>query len=321
MSKKMTVNFLVMALFMVFVGQGFVLAGEYPDKPVTLIIPVKPGGSTDMTSRVITSVVPTYLGQPIVLKFMPGAAAQIGTAAAARAKPDGYTLFYAANYSDQLQPLIEDVPYDTMKAFIPVCQTNSASGVLFSRSDKPWKNLDELIAYGKKNPGKLKAGHSGKWGPTFTPEVSLLSQAGIDAKLIPFKGGAPMLQAVLSGTVDFGVAFPSQITSLEKAGKVRLYMSFGAEREKEFPEVRCAKELGYGTSSLRRVVMVQRAIPADRLQVLRQAFAKMVKDKTYIKLITNLGQKLDYIDGVEYEKLRMEQKKTFQTLVNEITGK
>jgi tripartite-type tricarboxylate transporter receptor subunit TctC len=102
----------LIACLVVFFGASTTLADNYPSKPITLIIPLGAGGSHDLNSRVFTSVIPTYLGQAMVVKLMPGAGGQTGTAAAIKAKPDGYTLIFTHNYIDQLQPLIEKLPYD-----------------------------------------------------------------------------------------------------------------------------------------------------------------------------------------------------------------
>ncbi len=93
---------------------GGVGAEKYPAKPITLIIPFGAGGSHDLHARIFTSVIPEYLGQAMVVKLMPGGSATIGTAAAAKARPDGYTLLFTHNFIDQLQPLVEKVPYDTI---------------------------------------------------------------------------------------------------------------------------------------------------------------------------------------------------------------
>ncbi|NQV56098.1 MAG: tripartite tricarboxylate transporter substrate binding protein, partial [Rhodospirillales bacterium] len=98
---------------------------EYPEKPITLIIPLGAGGSHDRNARVFTSVIPDILGQPVIVKLMPGASGQTGTAAAANSTPDGYTLLFTHNYYDQLQKHVKKLPYDTDKAFVAVGSLNS----------------------------------------------------------------------------------------------------------------------------------------------------------------------------------------------------
>ena len=114
------------AVATIVMGSSAASAADYPNKSITLIIPLGAGGSHDLNARVFTSIIPAYLGQPVVVKLMPGASGQTGTAAAARARPDGYTLLFTHNYFDQLQQYVTKLPYDSNKDFVPVVQLNSA---------------------------------------------------------------------------------------------------------------------------------------------------------------------------------------------------
>lgn len=174
--------------FVAFAGVGPAAAEEYPSKPITLIIPFGAGGSHDLNARVFTSVIPTYLGQPMVVKLMPGAGGQKATAAAIAAKPDGYTLLFTHNFIDQLQRHTEKLPYDPIKDMKTVWKLNDSESLVYVRSDRPWKTLPELLAYGKANPGKLIFPNSGKWGASFTSMAVLLADQGVQVKFVPYKG-------------------------------------------------------------------------------------------------------------------------------------
>jgi len=320
MKSKNIFRFLLVGLIVVFAFAGTVLGATYPKKPITMIIPLGAGGSHDLNARVFTSVIPEYLGQAIVVKLMPGAGGQTGTAAAVRAKPDGYTLIFTHNYIDQLQPLVEKLPYDTTKALRTVWALNYGPPVFFSRSDKPWKSLDELLDHGRKNPGKLQFAHTGKWGAGFTPGALVLTKAGVDAQFIPYKGGGPALQAILAGDGDFSVGFPAQTLPLYRAGKLRLFAVSAEKRLKEAPDVPTLKELGYTSGVMYRIIMVPRKTPDDRVKVLREAFRKLYEDKTFKNLMAKLGENMEYMDGPDYEKVREEQKKQYAELIEKITG-
>ena len=320
MKSKNIFRFLLVGLIVVFAFAGTVLGATYPKKPITMIIPLGAGGSHDLNARVFTSVIPEYLGQAIVVKLMPGAGGQTGTAAAVRAKPDGYTLIFTHNYIDQLQPLVEKLPYDTTKALRTVWALNYGPPVFFSRSDKPWKSLDELLDHGRKNPGKLQFAHTGKWGAGFTPGALVLTKAGVDAQFIPYKGGGPALQAILAGDGDFSVGFPAQTLPLYRAGKLRLFAVSAEKRLKEAPDVPTLKELGYTSGVMYRIIMVPRKTPDDRVKVLQEAFRKLYEDKTFKNLMAKLGENMEYMDGPDYEKVREEQKKQYAELIEKITG-
>lgn len=308
---------LVVAL-LVFVGLTPVQADKYPSKPITLIIPLGAGGSHDLNARVFTSVIPAYLGQAVVVKLMPGAGGQTGTSAAVKAKADGYTLLFTHNYIDQLQPLLEKLPYDTMKDLKSVCRINYGPASVVVRAEKPWKNLDELLSYGKKNPGKLVFTTSGNWGATMTPGARILIQAGVEATYIPYKGGGPAMQALLAGDGDFMMSFPSQAGPLLEAGKIRALATAG---DKEvFKGVPTLKSLGYETGTMDRIVLAPAGVPEDRMKILRDAFAKLNGDKTYKRLMKRIGENMEFMDGPDYDKVRPKNQEAYRMLVKKISG-
>ena len=220
---------------------GAALADDYPAKPITMIIPLGAGGSHDLNARVMTSVLPSYLGQPVVVELMPGGSGRIGTAAAAKAKPDGYTLLFTHNFIDELQQHVSKLPYDPNKDFVVVARTNTAPPSLSVRADSQFKTIKDMLDYAKANPGKVKFGHSGNWGAAMVPGAALLQAAGVKMSLVPYKGGGPAMRGVLSGDVDFTVAFPSVITS--QGDKVRTLVTLADKRS--FPDVPTTGEIGY----------------------------------------------------------------------------
>jgi putative tricarboxylic transport membrane protein len=306
---------------------GLALAGaamaadNYPDKPITMIIPLGAGGSHDLNARIMTSVLPEYLGQPVVVKLMPGASGRIGTAAAAEAKPDGYTLLFTHNFFDELQAHVTKLPYDTNKDFVPVARTNYAPPSLVVRADSKFKTLKEMLDYARAHPGAVKFGHSGNWGAAMVPGAALLQAAHVKMTLVPYKGGGPAMRGVLAGDVDFTVAFPSVITS--QGDKVRTLVTLADQRV--FPNVPTSGELGYpdvaSIATMQRVVLAPAGIAPDRLAKLRDAFAKMSQDKTYKELLKKLDENDAFMAGGLYEKLRQQQDKSYAALVKELTRK
>ena len=312
-------RFVMVAALLCLVGFSPALADNYPSKPITLIIPLGAGGSHDLNARVFTSVIPTYLGQAVVVKLMPGAGGQTGTAAAIKAKPDGYTLLFTHNYIDQLQPLLEKLPYDTLKDLKSVCRINYGAASVVVRTEKPWKTLDEMLAYGKTKPGKLVFTTSGNWGATMTPGARVLLKAGVQATYVPYKGGGPAMQALLAGDGDFMMSFPSQAGPLIDAGKIRALASAGDKQV--FADVPTLKKLGYETGTMDRIVLAPKGVPEDRMKILRAAFAKLNSDKTYKKLMIRIGENMEFMDGPEYDKVRSKQQAEYRILVKKISGK
>ena len=318
MSRRKISLFALVAMLALFIGAAPVLADDYPSKPITLIIPLGAGGSHDLNARVFTSVIPTYLGQAMVVKLMPGAGGQIGTAAAIKAKPDGYTLIFTHNYIDQLQPLIEKLPYDPLKDLKAVCRVNYAPSSVTVRSDKPWKTVDELMAYGREQKGKMIFVTSGNWGAVMVPGARILLKAGVEATYVPYKGGGPAIQALLAGDGDFTMMFPSVLMPLVEAKKVRILASAGDKRI--WPDVPLLSELGYKVGTMDRIVLAPKGVPEDRMQILRDAFKKIQEDKTYKNLMKKIGENTAFMDGPEYEKVRIDQHQEYEKLVKKLTG-
>ena len=286
------------------------LAADYPLKPITLVIPFGAGGSHDLNARIFTRVIPKYLNQPVIVKVMPGAGGQTGTSAVVRAQPDGYTLLFTDNYRDQLQKYIEYLPYDTTEDLITVARTNYSPISVLVAADSPYQSLQELLDYAKENPGMLSLAHSGNWGAQFVPLLRILLDTEAHMTFIPYKGGGPAIQALFSGDVDVGVAFPSVALPLVEAGTVRMLASAGDTRL--LPDVPTLTELGFedDLGLMQRMVMAPRDIPAENLEILRVAFSKLEFDEEYQNLMEAIGANTQYLDGSEYEKLRQIQSET-----------
>jgi tripartite-type tricarboxylate transporter receptor subunit TctC len=298
-----------------------VAKAQFPEKPITMIVPLGAGGSHDRNARVFTSVIPQYLGNAVIVKLMPGASGKVGTAAAASAKPDGYTLLFTHNYFDELQQHVVKLPYDTNKDFVTVAQLNSGSFSVIVRADSPFKKWQDLVDYAKKNPGKLKFAHSGNWGATHVPALQLFNEAGIAGKvvMVPYKGGGPSMRGFLAGEADFTFQFVSTIRA--QGDKVRVLISAGDKSL--FPPAPTFADLGYSKDIglMRRILLTPAGIPKDRLAKLRKAMADMQKDKTYKSLVKAIGETTDFIDGATYDKMRPQQSMAYKKLVESLAGK
>jgi putative tricarboxylic transport membrane protein len=317
--RKISLMFLGMAL-----GFGLGVGGvkaEFPEKPITLILPVGAGGSHDRNARVFTSVIPEFLGNAVIVKLMPGASGQIGTAAAAKSKPDGYTLLFTHNYFDQLQQHVKKLPYNTTKDFVTVAQLNSGNFSVIVKSSSPFKKWGDLVGYAKANPGKLKFSHSGNWGATHTPAMQLFKESGIAGKvtMVPYKGGGPSMRGFLADEADFTMQFKSTI--LGQKENVRVLISAGSKTS--FPGAPTFKDLGYSEDLglMRRIIMAPRDIPSDRLAKLRSSLKSIQGHKTYKRLIKAIGEITDYIPGEEYENMRPKQGMAYGELVKSLAGK
>ncbi|MDA8584857.1 tripartite tricarboxylate transporter substrate binding protein [Rhodobacteraceae bacterium] len=292
---------------------------EYPEKPITLVIPFGAGGSHDLNARVITSTIPTYLNQAMIVRLTPGASGQKGTQEVANANADGYTLLFSHNYADMLQQHVENLPYDPIKDFVPIARVNFAPIALVVRADSEYQTFDELIAAAKANPGTIDMAHSGNWGALFVPAAQIMKETGAEFNLVPFQGGGPTMQALLSGDADVTMGFPSVLGPLIDSGKIRVLASAGPERIYDdvptFAEAGIEGDIGY----MHRVVLAPAGTPPEVLATLEGAFTDLQEDASFQRLMSRLGENSDLLLGEEYQELRAGQSDAYKTLVDSIT--
>ena len=210
------------AAVLLALGLAPALAQNYPAKPIRVLIAQAPGSATDVISRVVGNRLSEALGQPIVVEARPGAGGAVGTEAAARSAPDGYTLFMANNSTHGSNPaLYPKLPYDAVNDFAPISMVASVPYVLVVEPALPVNSVKELIALAKSRPGKMNYASAGN-GSThqFCAEL-LKSSAGIDLVHIPYKGSPPGITALMAGEVSLMFANLTDIGSQIRGGKVK----------------------------------------------------------------------------------------------------
>jgi tripartite-type tricarboxylate transporter receptor subunit TctC len=198
--------------------------------------------------------------------------------------------------------------------------------MLAARSGVPYKTLAEFIDYAKKNPGKVNIGHTGVWGVGFVPTMQLIKAAGIKVNLIPHNGGGPAMRAVLAGEDDLTFGFVTQYRPHYKAGKLVPLALAGDKPLKDDPDfnhVKTMKELGFpGVDfTMDRIFMAPAGVPADRLEKLRKGFDELVKNKSFLAFIKNIGEKVDYMNGAEYDTYRAKRIQQMADLIKEVGSK
>jgi len=298
---------------------GAAVAEEYPDKPITLVIPFGAGGSHDLNARVITSIIPTYLNQAMIVRLTPGAGGQKGTSEVANAEADGYTLLFSHNYLDMLKQYTDDLPYDPMNDFIPVARVNYAPIAVIVPASSPFQTFEDMVAAAKAAPGSISMAHSGNWGALFVPAAQMMKSRDIDLNLVPYQGGGPAMQALLAGDADVSMGFPSVIGPLLDSGKIRVLATSGPERIYDgiptFTEAGIEGDVGF----MHRVVLAPAGTPDDVVKKLEAAFTALQDDKTYTRLMGRLGENTDLLLGEDYQAMRVQQSENYKTLVDAIT--
>jgi tripartite-type tricarboxylate transporter receptor subunit TctC len=212
-------------------------AQTYPNRPVKMILPFAAGGAGDVFARPLAQALSEVMGQQFVIENVPGAAAQIGTRAASKTAPDGYTLLMISNAVTINETLSPKRGYDLLKDFVPITQLNAISLVLVVHPKFPAKTVGELIAYAKERPGKLNFASSGVGSIYHLPMELLKSMSGIDMVHVPYKASGNARIDVLAGEPPMMIDGLVTMQGSIKANQVRALALTGAKRIATMPEV------------------------------------------------------------------------------------
>ena len=220
-------------------------ASGWPSKPIRWIVPYTPGGITDSATRMVLQKVQEQTGWSIVVDNKPGANSMLGADLAAKAAPDGYTfLTVIAAHAANATLYAGRIPYDPVKSFAPVSLVGIAPLILTATNNFPPKDVKELIAYAKANPGKISFGSSGVGAAAHLTTELLKQTAGIDMVHVPYKGTAPALQDLIGGNIQILVDTPSSLMPQVRGGKIKALGMFSAKRLPSAPEVPTLAEAG-----------------------------------------------------------------------------
>jgi tripartite-type tricarboxylate transporter receptor subunit TctC len=220
------------------------VAQEWPSRPVKLIVPFAPGGSADVFGRFLAQRLQESLGQNVIVENRPGGGAIVGTDAAARSAPDGYTLLVMSNTHTVNESLIPNKPYQLMRDFVPVAPINASDLVLVAKASLPAKTLPEMLKAAKDTPDGMTYASSGPGTPYHLAGELMKSIAGVRIVHVPYKGSAGARTDVLGGQVDMMFDAIPTMTEQIKAGKVKALAVSGRIRSPILPDVPTLSEAG-----------------------------------------------------------------------------
>ncbi|WP_298212995.1 tripartite tricarboxylate transporter substrate binding protein [Acidovorax sp.] len=264
----------------------------WPDRPVRVIVPFPASGATDLVARVVTQRVAADLGQQMVVDNKPGAGGTIGTAEAAKAPADGYTLLLTTSSTHAISPhLMPRLAYDARKDFTPVAHLADAPSVLLVTPSLPVKTVAELIAYAKAHPGKLNYATSGNGTIVHLNSAAFIAQAGVEMAHVPYKGTALAIPDLVAGQTH--VLFDSLPTGMPHAknGRLRALAVTSEKRSALAPELPTLAESGLpGYSSVTWFgVYLPAGAPPALVERIHQAFAKAVQAPDVVASLAKLG--------------------------------
>jgi tripartite-type tricarboxylate transporter receptor subunit TctC len=281
-------------------------AQDYPNRPISIIVPAAPGGTNDINARQVAQALTKILGQSVTVINRPGAGGAIGTAYVANSKPDGYTLIMplaTASAIPVADQLFGRKPSFSMEQLTSIALISADPNLLGTRVDAPWKGLKDLVADAQKNPGRIAYGTSGNYGPSHFMTEMFAHAAGIKLHHVAYGGGGPAVIALLGGEVSLAPVTPAQAMPHVQAGKIRVLASGGTKRIASLPDVPTFRELGYDMQYHLWVGMFAPAgTPASVLTTLRDAVRQAAQSQEFVQALAKVKVELAYMDAPEFEK-------------------
>ena len=282
----------IASLALALVLAGPASAQDFPNRPMTLVVPWPAGGIADQGARVIAKAMAAILGKAIVIDNKPGAGGVIGGHFASNAKPDGYTMFYGSDTAMVGYPFLSKNPlYMPDKAFAPVHGVSASPFMIAVRSDAPYKTLPQLIDFARKNPGKINYFTVGQGSSLHLLMELLQKDANVKMTQVPYKGGPQGFQDFLGGQIDVMVDYQSGFAPLEASGKAIAIGVASTARMAGMPQVPTFVEQGYKSVVLGpfAVIAVPAETPRPIIDRLAAAAAQAHKDPEVVKFLVERG--------------------------------
>jgi tripartite-type tricarboxylate transporter receptor subunit TctC len=263
----------------------------YPSRAITVIVPFPAGGASDVVARIVTNQMSQILGQPIIVENIGGAGGTIGSARAAAATPDGYTLLAAAMGSHVAAPVLTpNVKYDPLADFVPIGITAHSPAVVIARKDFPAKNLQEFVAVLRQQDGAVKQAHGGIGASSHMACLLFTEQIGAKPTLVAYRGSGPALNDLIGGHVDFMCEQSVSVAEAVLAGSVKAYAASAGERLATLPDVPTAKEAGVDYDmSVWAGLFAPAGVPPEIVAKLADALDKTLDEPAVRDTLAKLG--------------------------------
>jgi tripartite-type tricarboxylate transporter receptor subunit TctC len=290
----MKVRLFTCALAVAYGASSTASAQSYPSRPITIVVPFSAGGPTDTLARIMGERMRKALGQTIVVDNTTGAGGSIGTGKVIRAAPDGYTVSIGHWGTHVVNGAYYSLPYNLLTDFEPVALIATNPQAIISKNAVPAGNLKELIAWIIANQDKVLMGTGGVGGASHMGAIYFQNLIGVKFQYVPYRGGAPALQALLAGEIDLYVTQVSNITTQVRAGKIRAYAITAKTRQDAAPEIPTVDEAGLPGfyTAVWHAFWLPKDTPRDIVMKLNAAVVETLADQTVRQRFADLGQEI-----------------------------
>ncbi len=283
-----------LALAAALVGSGNAIAQEYPSRPVTLVVPYPPGGTSDVIARIIAERMRAPLGQPVVIDNVGGAAGSIGVGRVARTAPDGYTFVLGSLNTHVINAAIQTLSYDVLNDFEPIGLLSASSGLIVAKQAMPADDLLGLVAWLKANPDKASWGTQGVGGPSHVGGVLFQRLTGTSYQFVPYRGNAAAMQDLVAGQIDMMLCPPDVALPQVRAGRIKAYAVAAEHRLVLAPEIPSVDEAGVPGfhSTVWAALWTSKGTPKPIVTKLNAAVVETLADPAIRSRLAELGQQV-----------------------------
>ena len=320
MNKKLAcLSLIIFGMILTGVANGvFGKETTFPNKPIELVCPWGAGGSTSMGGRIIAGTLSELIGTPVIVVYKTAGGGVAAANYVAKSKPDGYTLLINNSSINAIWPAIRSIEYKNSD-FEPLALYGLQPLGLAVKSDAPWKTLQELIAYAKNNPGRLKFGTSGFGTGSHLGMELFKHAAGLKMDVMPLKSGAECVAGVLGGHIQMTLLYMVDLKGSYEAGKLRILATAEEKRLEEYPEIPTFGELGYSDVQVTvwYGIAARAGVPKMISDKLKDALYKTIKTPDVSKMLTKIGYIPVFKDSVEFGKFISSEEKKYLKIAKE----
>jgi tripartite-type tricarboxylate transporter receptor subunit TctC len=302
-----------------FLFAGNLLAQDYPNKPIKVLVGYAPGGAVDLVARTLGQSLSASMGQPVVIENKPGAGTNIAVKQLIDSPPDGYTLMVAANALAANMSLYKPQPFDIDKDITPIAMIGRVPVVIATSADSKYQKLSDLIKAAKANPDFITYGTPGN-GATPHMAMKFFEQAaGISLKHVPYKGGSPAITDLIGGQLDLVAVNMLEVAPHVKSGKLKIVAVMSAKRSPLFPDVPTVAESGFPgfEASVWYSLIAPAKTPASIVKTLHTQVEKALQSKEMMERLGSVGGEVSPGTTAQFTAYLNSERKRYEKLVRE----